>query len=167
MPRLFYRYATPLIFGLFMISLISGIALFFHVGPSGFRGMHEWLSMVLIVPFVLHLWRNLRPMTGYFKHLPMAVAVVLSLVMALPFVMPRQGATGPGRAGPPQFAFAAQVMRSPAEVLAPALGLSVAELSARLATAGVALNDPTVPVADAISAAGVGPGKAMAALMGR
>lgn len=167
MPKLFYRYATPLIFGLFMISLISGIALFFHVGPSGFHGMHEWLSMVLILPFVLHIWRNLRPMTGYFKHLPMAVAVVLSLAMAVPFLMPQQGATGPGRAGPPQFAFAAQVMRSPAEALAPALGLSVDELSARLAKAGVTLSDPAQPVADAISAAGVESGKAMSALLGR
>ncbi|MCB1455931.1 MAG: DUF4405 domain-containing protein, partial [Nitratireductor sp.] len=61
MPDLLSRYATPFISGLFLVSLISGIALFFHVGPSGFHGMHEWLSMVLIAPFVLHLWKNWKP----------------------------------------------------------------------------------------------------------
>jgi hypothetical protein len=40
------RYATPFITGLFLVSLISGIALFFHVGGALFHGMHEWLSMV-------------------------------------------------------------------------------------------------------------------------
>ncbi len=46
---MFSRYATPFITGLFLVSLISGIALFFHVGPGGFHGMHEWLSMLLIL----------------------------------------------------------------------------------------------------------------------
>ncbi|MCE8421489.1 DUF4405 domain-containing protein, partial [Rhodovulum sulfidophilum] len=52
------RYATPFITGLFIVSLVSGLALFLHVGPSGFHAMHEWLSLLLIVPFVLHLWKN-------------------------------------------------------------------------------------------------------------
>ena len=53
MPAILNRYATPLITGLFLVSMISGIALFFHWGSAWFHGMHEWLSMVLIVPFVL------------------------------------------------------------------------------------------------------------------
>lgn len=32
MTAIFMRYATPLITTLFLVSLISGIALFFHVG---------------------------------------------------------------------------------------------------------------------------------------
>lgn len=62
MKPLLLRYATPFISGLFLVSLISGIALFFHLGNATFRGMHEWLSMVLILPFVLHLWKNWRPL---------------------------------------------------------------------------------------------------------
>ncbi|MGE8104358.1 DUF4405 domain-containing protein [Allorhizobium sp. NPDC080224] len=58
MPNILSRYATPFTTGLFLISLISGIALFFHLGTAAFREMHEWLSMVLILPFVLHLWKN-------------------------------------------------------------------------------------------------------------
>ena len=62
MKSILYRYATPFTTGLFLVSLVSGVALFFHVGPAAFHGMHEWLSMVLILPFVLHMWRNWRPM---------------------------------------------------------------------------------------------------------
>ncbi len=46
MPAFLARYATPLTTGLFIVSLVSGIALFFHWGGAAFHGMHEWLSMV-------------------------------------------------------------------------------------------------------------------------
>ena len=77
------RYATPLTTGLFLVSLISGIALFFHLGSRFFHGMHEWLSMVLIVPFVLHIWKNWRAFITYFKRPPMAIALALSIVATL------------------------------------------------------------------------------------
>ena len=67
MSKILSKYATPFTTGLFLVSLISGIALFFHFGPSAFHGMHEWLSMVLILPFVLHIWKNWRPFVCYFK----------------------------------------------------------------------------------------------------
>lgn len=79
MFKLLMRYATPATTWLFIISLVSGIALFFHVGQAYFRGMHEWLSMVLILPFILHIVRNWRPFVSYFKHLPMAIALVLAV----------------------------------------------------------------------------------------
>jgi hypothetical protein len=60
MPSILSRYATPLITGLFIVSLVSGVALFFHLGSAWFHSMHEWLSMVLILPFVLHIWKNWR-----------------------------------------------------------------------------------------------------------
>ncbi len=93
MASLLLRYATPLITGLFLVSLISGVALFFHWGPGAFHGIHEWLSMVLILPFVLHLWKNWRPMTAYFKRAPMAIALGLSLLASLAFFIPLESAT--------------------------------------------------------------------------
>ncbi|WP_137137133.1 DUF4405 domain-containing protein [Rhizobium sp. FKY42] len=85
------RYATPFITGLFLVSLISGVALFFHWGPTGFHGIHEWLSMVLIVPFVLHIWKNWRPMMAYFKRTPMAIALAVSVIACVPFLIPMGG----------------------------------------------------------------------------
>jgi hypothetical protein len=86
MRSLVMKFATPLIVGLFLVSLISGIALFAHVGGNLFRGMHIWLSMVLILPFVLHVWKNWRAMTVYFRQWAFGLSMVASLAAALVFV---------------------------------------------------------------------------------
>lgn len=98
MLKVINRYATPLITGLFVVSLVSGVALFLHVGPSGLHGMHEILSLVLIVPFVAHLWKNWRPFAAYFRRVPMAIGLGLSVAMAAPFLIPIQSAPSGDRA---------------------------------------------------------------------
>ncbi|THD84262.1 DUF4405 domain-containing protein [Aliigemmobacter aestuarii] len=145
MPALLSRYATPFITGLFLVSLVTGLALFFHVGPSGLHGAHEILSLVLILPVILHVWKNWRPMTAYFRRAPMIVALVLSAVAMGPFLMPQDGTSG-GR--PPQFALAQAVLAAPPETVAPVLGLSAEGLVQTLratgfeaAADGVALRD--------------------------
>ena len=95
------RYATPLITGLFLVSLISGIALFFHWLPSAFHGMHEWLSMVLIVPFALHIWKNWNGLVNYFRRNTIWIPLVASLVVAAPFAVPSM--TGASSGGNPAF----------------------------------------------------------------
>jgi len=133
MKSVLMRYATPSIVGLFLVSLISGIALFFHIGPAAFHGIHEWLSMILIVAFALHVWRNWRPMLAYMKGKPLALAMAVSIAASAIFFLPF-GSGGGGR--PPVFALAQTVIRhTPAEV-APALGLTADELTARLSAAG-------------------------------
>ncbi|MCA0945457.1 DUF4405 domain-containing protein [Salipiger pacificus] len=120
MKSLLNRYATPFITGLFLVSLISGIALFFHWNSGWFHGMHEWLSMVLILPFVLHLWKNWRPMTSYMRKPAFALTMVASLALAAAFVVPSLGAQpGARRGGPPQVAAAQLLLRgSVAEIAA-------------------------------------------------
>ncbi|MBO0903371.1 DUF4405 domain-containing protein [Jiella sonneratiae] len=151
MPNLLKRYATPFVTGLFVVSLISGIALFFHTGPGALHPVHEWLSMVLILPFVLHLWRNWRAFSTYFPRAPMAIALCVSAVATLAFFVPAGGETT--RGGPPQFAFAETVVGNgtPASV-APVLGLSVDDVTARLQKAGftdVAAEKPLGAIANA------------------
>lgn len=163
MSSLFYRYATPFITGLFLVSLISGLALFFHIGPSGFHGMHEILSLVLIVPFVLHLWRNWRPMVSYFKRGPMIVALVVSTIAAGVFLLP-SGDAGGTRAGPAPFRLANQVMQQPLAVVAPALGLTVEQATARLAAAGV--TPGSGPLSEAATASGKSLMEVQTALLG-
>ncbi len=164
MTKFFLSHATPLITGLFIVSLISGIGLFFHVGPGGFRAMHEWLSMLLILPFGLHLWRNWRPMVGYFRHLPMALALVISAIAAGIFLLPTGGAATAG--GPPQFRLAHAVLsHTPAEV-APGIGLTVPELSARLTAAGFTLGDAAQTLKDIAAASGKSEADMAAALVG-
>lgn len=135
MTRLLNAYATPFITGLFLVSLISGVALFFHVGPSGFHGMHEILSMVLILPFGLHLWKNWRPMTSYLRRAPMAIALVLSLGAALAFLYP-MGTAGRQAGGPPQFAFAEKVLAATPAEMAAALHVAPEALQGALSAGG-------------------------------
>lgn len=85
--------ATPLVTGLFLVSALSGIALFFHWSPSAFHAMHEWLSMLLLVPFILHVWRNWHPLLGYLRRKTLLVPMAVSLLLAVPFAA--VGISGP------------------------------------------------------------------------
>lgn len=151
MPALLSRYATPFITGLFLVSLVTGLALFFHIGPSGLHGAHEILSLVLILPVALHVWKNWRPMTAYFRRAPMIVALALSAVAMVPFLMPQEGGTG-GR--PPQFALAQAVLAAPVEQVAPVLGRDAAALLADLQAAGYGAATPEATLHDIAAAAG-------------
>lgn len=151
MTSLLQRYATPLIAGLFLVSLISGIALFFHVGNALFHGMHEWISMVLIVPFLLHVLKNWPAMKRYFTRAPFTIAMVLSLSAALAFAIP-SGKSSSG--GPPQAAFAhAMLANSPAK-LAPLLGTTPEILINRLKAAGFAAVSSDQSLVDIASRSG-------------
>lgn len=152
MPPILSRYATPLVTGLFLVSLITGVALFLHVGPAGFHPAHEILSLVLIVPFVLHIWKNWKPMACYLRHAPMAVALILSVVMTIPFLIP-QGEGGSG-GRPPQFALAQAMLAAPVDRVAPVLDQTPASLVAALEAAGFGAADATLSLAEIAAASG-------------
>lgn len=163
MQSLLLRHATPFITGLFLVSLISGLALFFHIGPVGFHGMHEILSLVLILPFVLHLWKNWRPMKAYFTRPAMAVALAVSALAAVPFLLPASDAGQAG--GPPQFALVRMLLQAPPAAVAPALGLTEAEMAARLAASGFDGTASAATLQAVASAAGRSETDLMAALV--
>jgi hypothetical protein len=136
MYTLLMRYATPLITGLFVVSLISGVALFFHLGQAYFHGMHEWLSMVLILPFVLHLMKNWRPFLNYFRRSPMAIGLGVSLIACLPFVY--QGAMG-AAGGNPVMGVVRALEKSTLANAAPVFGKTPDALKAALEQKGYAV----------------------------
>ena len=92
-----FRYATPLTTWLFLISLVSGVALFLGVGAQYFREMHEILSLLLVVPFGLHVWRNWRTLASYFRRSAMWISTVVCLAAAGAFAYEGAGvsATNP------------------------------------------------------------------------
>tara|TARA_R110002020_G_scaffold48818_2_gene139126 strand:+ start:9937 stop:10440 length:504 start_codon:yes stop_codon:yes gene_type:complete len=144
MPTLLNRYATPFITGLFLVSLVSGVALFFHWGSAAFHGMHEWLSMVLILPFVLHVWKNWRPFLAYFKRLPMLAALVVSLVGGLAFAVPAM--TGESAGGPPQRAVFQAFENGGLADVAPLFGHDGESLAAVLRDKGLTVEGPDATV---------------------
>lgn len=155
MPGIFDRYATPFISGLFLVSLISGVALFFHLGQAAFRGMHEWLSMVLIAPFILHMWKNWRPLLVYFRHTPFWIGSAVSLLAALAFAWPAMTGTATGgRGGPPPFALMNSVLASPVAEVAPILNSTPDAVLAGLRAAGYTVGDANATLADIAKASG-------------
>jgi hypothetical protein len=154
MPSLLSRYATPFTTGLFLISLISGIALFFHLGTAAFREMHEWLSMVLILPFVLHVWKNWRPFLAYFKRLPMALSLALCLAAGLVFAWPAITGTASSGGGNPAFAMVNVVAAGKPGEIAPLLGKTEAEVVDALKQKGFTAADGTTSLTDIAKASG-------------
>ncbi|TPP11400.1 DUF4405 domain-containing protein [Rhizobium glycinendophyticum] len=166
MPSYLSRYATPLTTGFFLVSLISGIALFFHLGASAFREMHEWLSMVLILPFLLHVWRNWRPFLGYFKRPPMALSLGLCLVAGLVFAGPAIMGTANGPGGNPAFAMVNVVASGTPAQVGPLLGKSDVEVVAALREQGFTVVDSEKPLAEIARTSGKDTMELMATLAG-
>ncbi|MBN9889404.1 DUF4405 domain-containing protein [Salipiger abyssi] len=134
------RIATPLITGLFLISLLSGLALFFHWNSVWFHSMHEWLSLLLILPFVLHIWKNWRPMLGYLRRPIFAGTLAASALAAAAFVVPTLGREQSG-GRPPVFAVAQKMLDGSVAEVAAVIGETPEALSAALRSAGFAVAD--------------------------
>lgn len=165
MPPIVNRYATPLVTGLFLVSLVSGVALFFHWGAAWFHGMHEWLSMVLILPFGLHVWKNWRPVVGYMKRAPLWIAMAASVALAGLFVLPVAGSSGGTGGRPPQFAFAERMMGTRLDAAAAALNLPLATLQGQLAASGLDAGTGETTLAQIATQNGVSTGQVMATVL--
>ena len=145
------RYATPFTTGLFAISAISGVALFLHVGQGLFHEMHEWLSIVLLLPFGFHLWKNWPSIIGYASRGNLLWPLIISLVLIVPFVV---GSLGDSRSreGNPFFRVSALVNSAPLTQLAPVLKSSPDALVKALKAKGFAVASPDQSI-DAIAKA--------------
>lgn len=163
MTKLFSSYATPFITALFLISLVSGVGLFVHIDPGGFHGMHEWLSMVLILPFGLHLWKNWRPMVNYFRHMPMVLASVASALAAGAFMLSAGGSATTG--GSPQFQLSHLLLTHSLADVAPVLGLTPDALTAELVAAGFTVADANQALTDIAATSGTTEADLAAALI--
>ncbi len=152
MNKTLSRFATPFITGLFAVSTVSGVALFFHWQSGLFHAMHEWLSMLLLLPFVLHLWKNWPAFMGYIKRKTIWVPLVVSLVVAVPFAYAGLSAGGGGN---PAFRAVGFLTQAPLAELAPVLKTSPEALVAALKAQGydAASTDQTIQAVAAASGA--------------
>ncbi|MBX3530884.1 MAG: DUF4405 domain-containing protein [Rhizobiaceae bacterium] len=153
MRSLLSRYATPLTSMLFVISAVSGAAIFFGIGMRYFHSMHEWLSMLLLLPFGLHVWRNWRPLLAYFRKPAMAVAAAATLVMSAAFIVPSLGSTT-SRDAPPERVVVELFQRGTIAEIAPLVGQQPDALRAGLEKKGFKVANVDVSLADVATASG-------------
>jgi Icc-related predicted phosphoesterase len=55
------QWVTPCTIGAFILTALTGILLFFKVNPGLIKPAHEWLSWLLVISTLLHLFVNWRP----------------------------------------------------------------------------------------------------------
>jgi hypothetical protein len=127
-----HRYGTPLTAGLFAVSAVSGVALFFHWAPRTFHAMHEWLSVVLLAPFALHLLKNWKPLLAYARRKTLLIPLVLSVLVAVPFAL----TAGKGRGGNPAVQTVTLMTQASLADLAPVLQATPEELLRHLQRQG-------------------------------
>jgi hypothetical protein len=158
------RYATPLTLGLFAVSTISGIALFFHLAPRAFHGMHEWLSMVLLVPFALHVWKNWGPLLGYMHRGTLVLPVGAMLLAGAAFAVPSLvGSAGGG--GPPQMRAVQLLTQARLADLAPVLKTTPEGLQASLAQRGYSVDSTEQTLSAMAASSGLAPESVLFDLM--
>lgn len=137
------RHATPYTTGLFLVSTVSGVALFFHLGSNLFHSMHEWLSMLLLVPVGLHVWKNWGALLTYLRRHTLLLPLLLSLAAGIAFAVPSLGSSSGGN---PAFRL------NNAATSAPLLHGSPAALQAKLQARGLqvaSVNDSVKTIAAA------------------
>lgn len=161
--ELFNKTATPFTAGLFLVSAVSGIALFFHFGGPYFHGMHEWLSMVLLLPFVLHVWKNWTPFVGYFRRGWLVLPLGLSVAAAVAFAVP--ALTGAERGGNPVRQAVRLITGAKLTDLAPLLKRSPDEVATQLRNAGYTVSSNGQTLAEIAAASGRDPRAILHAVM--
>lgn len=156
-----FRYGTPFTVGLFLVSTVSGVALFFHLGTNLFREMHEILSLVLLAPVILHMWRNWNGFKNYFRRSAMPISLGLCLIAAGAYVY--DGWSKPS-GGNPAIALMGAAQKAPLSQLAPVLGLEADAAVKRLQDAGFGTVDSSDTVAGLAAKAKTSPMAIMARL---
>jgi hypothetical protein len=158
-----HRFATPLTTGLFLISAVSGFALFFRWAPGAFHSMHEWLSVVLLLPFLLHAWKNWSSLVNYAKRGTLLIPLLLCLVVAVPFAMNSMKGNNRGNAG----LRGAIPLLTQAHLsdLAPILKTTPDALLAKLKQRGFKADAADQTIDTIASAAGKPPGEVLSAVM--
>lgn len=89
-------WATPLTIATTVVTIVTGVLLFFHLAPGLTKLSHEWIGMAMVAAVVVHLILNWRPFKAYFKR-PVGLALIgLGVVVtALTFAISPQ-VQGPG-----------------------------------------------------------------------
>jgi len=159
--KLLKTHGTTFTVGLFLVSTVSGVFLFFHVASPTFHAMHEWLSMLLIVPVAFHVWKNWAAFKAYFKRRTIVVPLALSVVAGVAFAYP--SLTAPSSGGNPMRAAIKAVESGTLTQVAPLYELTPEALSERLAAKGYTVTSTEQTLTEIAEASGKKPGRELLA----
>ena len=81
------EWATPLTMGSFVISAVTGVAIFFHIRIGMVGPAHEWLSWFLVLGGIFHVVTNWKPVISYSsKPISASIIAVFLILSVLAFI---------------------------------------------------------------------------------
>jgi hypothetical protein len=139
-------WATPFAVGVFTISAVTGLLIFFDMELGIIEPVHKWLSWLLVAGVLLHIISNWKQFTGYFlkKHALgiFGAALVVTIVSLLPvFDKDKEGdEENPGK-------IAAQLLESSSlETVALVIKTTPKLLVEQLGKNGIMVKDPSLTI---------------------
>lgn len=128
------EWITPLTVGAFLLTAVTGVLLFFHVGMGMNKLAHQWVSLLLTAVVILHIVINFQVLKKYLAQRKGQVVVGLFvLLLGLSFLPlgPRQE---------PSFAPSVRALAQvPLNTLAQVAGSTPEQLMDRLQQKGLAV----------------------------
>lgn len=141
---------------------VSGVMMFFHLAQAQVEALHEWLGMAFVLVAVLHAVRHRHSIAAMVSQPRMRVLAGAAIAVAAAFVV-----LTPNK-GPNPFRQTTQaVMKAPLRDVAPVIGISAEELTARLDAAGFAAGDAGQSIEATARAKGADPMTVLAAALGQ
>ncbi|SCA56322.1 conserved membrane hypothetical protein [Candidatus Terasakiella magnetica] len=128
------RYATVATIATSLVVGTSGVMLFFHLGESAVKGLHEWVGMGFVLAALLHGVRHLKAMGKLLTKTRTKLALGLMMLVSLGFIM---GAVFNPNGGNPFKQYVKISQSAPISALAPVVGMSSETLMAKFKAAGV------------------------------
>jgi hypothetical protein len=128
------EWITPITVGAFLLTAVTGVLLFFHVGMGMNKLAHQWVSLILTAVVVVHMAINLNVLKKYLSQRKGQVLVgVFVLLLGLSF-LPL------GQRQEPSFAPSVRALAQvPLNTLAQVAGTTSEQIIERLQQAGLAV----------------------------
>lgn len=159
-------WATPLVFGVFLVMAITGLAMFFHFSSHLQSEVHEWAGWGMVAFAVAHIVSNFAGFKKHFRWPSIAVGVVaISTVLIIgAFTLGGDEEARKGKS-PPMLAMAA-ITKAPITQVAPLFQKTPEQALEALKTAGFDLPDANASLESVTHGEREKVGKALAALTG-
>lgn len=157
------RVSTPAVAAVFVVSAVTGVLLFFHLGERLIKELHEWIGVAFVAAALLHALRNRKALAAHARRPALWIAAGLALATAAAFIVPAMAPREGGGDGSRRLLQA--MMAAPLEQVAPILATTPADLSARLTAAGFTVAGPTTSLREVAKASGRPPQELTAVLV--
>ena len=141
MKQHFRNWATPLATGMFIISAVTGVLLFFHIDIGQARFVHKWQSWVLVAGAVFHTAANWSGFKRHFTHRTGIAIIGISLLVTLMTVSPFFGSDEKGKKRVTAMASMKILQESQLSTVASLIGQPPDWLQAKLEERGIRADD--------------------------